>query len=140
MEKIRDADDQIIFFEFVGHCILPDANEPGIAMSMGGDVFGIGKNQTDWDDEGKGHNWYGIEDYNDLIVEVFDENALIEIEGCHSADGKTSIAYSFKTTLPHSNVWGYTGDCQYWPAPGVSETHESWTSESDWIEVTLPSQ
>jgi hypothetical protein len=134
LKEIRDANDEMTFFEFVGHCAVVDENTgPGMGLIIGDDVFGVGKTDT----QGNG-TWYGINDYKDLLAAVFDPcNAVIEIEGCYSAKGPTSIAYAFNEVLPNASVWGYTGKCQPWPF--LWETHEDWIDDpnSQWVEVIL---
>jgi hypothetical protein len=97
---------------------------------MGDDVFGLWTSDPNHDR--KGHSWYGIEDYADLLAAVFDPNAVIELEFCHSADGTGSIAYAFKKALPSASAWGYTGKSYpFWPI------YDWETIGSGWHEVTL---
>ena len=132
LQEIVDTNDEIIFFEFCGHCGAPYRGGVGNSLIIGKDEFGAGTNDTI-----EGGKYYGIEDYKGLLVAAFDPCAVIEIEGCHSADGAGSIAYAFKHALPEASVWGYTGDCQYWPGYWW-ETHASFLDpDSKWVEVKL---
>lgn len=144
LEEFRDANDRIVFFEFVGHCVTTaKKDEPRIGLVFGDDVFGIGQTMKDWDAKpggSTGHTWYGIEDYRSLLTAAFDPSGVIELEGCHSADGITSTGYAFKKHLPSASVWGYTGDCQYFFPfiPIMWETREHLLDpDSESVEIFL---
>lgn len=81
---------KITFFEYVGHGF-----EEGEGLYIGQE--GI------WAYDISG-------EYKDLIKDVFDSQAVIELEACQSASGENSIAHKFKEVLPNAKVYGYTGN------------------------------
>jgi len=139
-DEIADACDTILYFEIIDHGVQGDAESAALGIELGDDdVFGISTTNYDWD--GKGNTWVGIEDY----IGLFSEVAVIELEGCYTAsyyeeDRTGSIGYAFKKLLPAALVKGYTGTCQFicLGLPIIWETVPhiaDW--DSKWVDISL---
>jgi len=115
LEELRDANDRIVFFEFVGHSVsFPESPTDAEGLLMGNDVFGLARNFGD-DPKNGIADTYSIFDYRELLQAVFSDpcGVTIELEACYSAG---TIGKAFKSILPDAEVWGYTGICEpYWP-------------------------
>ncbi len=131
LEGLRDANDRITFFEFVGHGERVPVESDAVGLTMGNDVFGIGITEIDLNREGI-DDWYSIDDYASLLQAVFSDpcGVTIELETCYSAG---SIGKAFKKILPDAHVWGYTRMSM--PIPFMWETFSD--IGSDLVEVKL---
>ncbi len=109
---------KITFFEYVGHGF-----EEGEGLYIGQE--GI------WAYDISG-------EYKDLIKDVFDSQAVIELEACQSASGENSIAHKFKEVLPNAKVYGYTGNALdlYFLDETIGNI-KPWGKHGKWIEVEL---
>ncbi len=137
LREIEESGEKLIFFEFVGHTaegygLIFGDDCVGPGNSFSGDDPNIDINDPNFGDAGD--LWYGLDDFAELIVNVFHPSALIEFEGCYSAN---TIAPWFKNLLPNASVWGYTGKCQRYTLP-IWETHSKFFPDSDWIEIAPP--
>ncbi|MBN1973592.1 MAG: RHS repeat-associated core domain-containing protein, partial [Sedimentisphaerales bacterium] len=125
---LKNSAKTITFFEIITHGAHAPGDTDGLGFMLGMDVFGIGQTNINNPKE----KWYGIDDYNSLILSVFDPCATIELEYCYSANGFHCLGKELKKLLPTANIYGYTGKCKQFP--GVWETRPVlWGSE--WVTI-----
>ncbi len=113
--QLKENGKKITFFEFVGHSLSADPG--GVALYIGKDMFGTGDNDLS-------ERYYGIEDYKDLVKEVFHPKAVIELEACETAYDHASVGTAFKNVLPSATVRGWTGKCKQF-YPGIWDTRRT---------------
>ncbi|MBU4478870.1 MAG: hypothetical protein KKH34_07290, partial [Candidatus Omnitrophica bacterium] len=81
-----------------------------------------------------GYGDIALKEFSTIITKSFEQNAVIQLEGCYTAFGNNSIAHEFKNILPDAHVFGYTGPAKPWFFL-IDETWPEFWNGSEWIEI-----
>jgi RHS repeat-associated protein len=128
LENFKFNREKISYFKFTGHGLKGDLfiGEHGIILYSGGIDSSV---RTFFDSD-----TFDLKNprARALIKETYSEYALIELNACESAypNNNKGAAHGFKSILPKSNVWGYTGKITPPFGPG-----RHWFTGTTWVEV-----